>query len=255
MSKVTIHTETLPSGFTFQMHLIPGGVFDMGGRVDPEARENEKPKRVGVQVDPFYLAPQTVTQGFWKAVMGATKNPSSFKGDQRPVESITWHDAQGFIKTLNALTEANRQHLGQGKYRLPTEAEWEYAARISSTATKVGEKSAPVRYRYAGSDKLKEVGWYRDNSDGGTCKVGLLLPNQLGLYDMSGNVWEWCEDWYGPYPSINHPNPVGPLSGSSRIIRGGSWNDYPQPCRVAYRSRNSPNNRSDDLGFRLDKTQ
>ena len=173
----TTHLETLPSGCSFDMRFIPGGTLDMGSRADdPKANDAEKNQRPGVQVAPFYLAPFQVTQALWKAVMGEENIPAHYKGDQRPVEKMSWHDAQSFIKTLNALTQANRNKAGLGAYRLPTEAEWEYAAR-----------GGPVDadYKYAGSDKLKEVGWYKVNSDGETHGVGLLMPNAMGLYDMS----------------------------------------------------------------------
>ncbi|MFM7153813.1 MAG: formylglycine-generating enzyme family protein, partial [Bacteroidota bacterium] len=130
--------------------------------------------------------------------------------------------------------------------RLPTEAEWEYAARG-------GNKSNG--YEYSGSNNLNEVGLYWDNFGSKTHAVGEMNPNELGLYDMSGNVWEWCSDWKGDYPSGSQINPTGPTNGSSRVIRGGSWNDYPRNCRVAVRHYGAPGHRSGYLGFRLARTK
>ncbi len=168
---------TLPSGPSFEMIYVEGGDFMMGN--DRAIYEWEKPAHP-VKVSPFYMGKYQVTQALWQAVMG--NNPSNFKGENRPVEQVSWLDVQDFIKKLNlVLPEGNRG------FRLPTEAEWEFAARggIYSQG-----------YDYCGSDKLKQVGWYTENSNKETHDVGLLLANELGLYDMSGNVFEWCEDWF-----------------------------------------------------------
>ena len=162
-----------------------------------------------------------VTQELWQAVMGS--NPSYFIGSQRPVEQVSWNDCQEFIEKLNTLT-------GE-KFRLPTEAEWEYAARG-------GNKSKG--YEYAGSDNVGDVAWYTDNSKSSTHEVKGKLPNELGLYDMSGNVWEWCSDWYGAYSSGAQVDPAGPASGSTRVRRGGSWSSDAAYCRVFYRSGITP---------------
>ena len=243
----TIHTEVLPSGFSFNMRLIPGGTFNMGSPDDDDqdARNNEKPQRMGLQVAPFYLAPFQVTQALWKAVMGETNNPSRFLGDQRPVEQITWHDTQAFITALNAATKANRQNQGLGAYRLPTEAEWEYAAR-----------GGPIDagYQYAGSDKLKEVGWYKVNSDNETHEVGLLMPNSLSLYDMSGNVDEWVEDhWHKNYKNAPKDGRAWLTDDTSddRVLRGGSCFYVSRDCRVACRTLYAPGSRHVFIGFRL----
>ena len=163
-------------------------------------------------------------------------NPSRFKGANRPVERVSWDDCQTFIRKLNAMT---------GKtFRLPTEAEWEYAARG-------GNKSNG--YKYSGGNTLGNVAWYGDNSGSGTHDVKTKSPNELGIYDMSGNVWEWCQDWYGKdyYSSSPQSNPQGPSSGSSRVRRGGSWFDNATYCRVAYRFSYTPTNTNYYLGFRL----
>ncbi len=167
-------------------------------------------------------------------------NPARFKGDDRPVERVSWEDAQGFIQELNKQT---------GKaFRLPTEAEWEYAAR--------GGKYSQG-YLYAGSDRLKQVGWYDENSGSQTREVGLLLGNELGLCDMSGNVLEWCGDWFGEnyYAECQEKgmvkDPQGPLSGSNRVLRGGSWFGDARGCRCSYRDGDAPGLRNGNIGFRL----
>ncbi|MCP4277627.1 MAG: formylglycine-generating enzyme family protein, partial [Gammaproteobacteria bacterium] len=169
-----------------------------------------------------------------KAVMG--NNPSKFKGDNRPVETVSWKDVQTFITKLNQQT---------GKtYRLPTEAEWEYAARggVSANST-----------TYAGSNTIGDVAWYDDNSGSKTHEVGGKQPNELGIYDMTGNIWEWCNDWYGNsyYSSSPADNPQGSSSDAYRVIRGGSWGYAARRCRVAYRSHFYPTRRADSIGFRL----
>jgi formylglycine-generating enzyme required for sulfatase activity len=166
-------------------------------------------------------------------------NPSRFSGcDACPVEQVSWNDVQEFIVRLNNLS-------GGARYRLPTEAEWEYAARGGSQSRS---------YQYAGSNYLDEVAWYDDNSGGKTHAVKGKKSNELGLYDMSGNVWEWCSDWYGSYSSGSQTNPVGASSGSSRVYRGGSWYDVPADCRVAFRINLAPGGRNFTLGFRLART-
>jgi len=186
-----------------------------------------------VTVGDFYICKYEVTQELWEAVMG--NNPSNFTGSENlPVENVSWDDAQEFIRKLNLMTGK--------KYRLPTEAEWEFAARGGNNSK---------GYEYSGSGDMDQVAWYNGNSGGRTQPVGKKKPNELGIYDMSGNVWEWCSDWYGDYPSGSVTNPKGPDSGSSRVFRGGSWSGYSQDCRVAYRYGNSPSFRDYDLGLRV----
>ncbi len=241
-----IYSEKLSNGYTFEMRLIPEGVFDMGSTdADTDAINDEKSLRIGFHVAPFYLAPYAVTQALWKAVMGEENNPSRFKGDQHPVEMISWDDTKNFMEALNAETKNKRDALGLGEYRLPTEAEWEYAARGGAL---------DAGYLYSGSDKLKEVGWYEANSDGETHEVGLLMPNQLGLYDMSGNVWEWVEDhWHDYYEGAPKDSRAWLDSGesASRHLRGGSYFVGPLPCRSAHRNNAPPDSRAGNLGFRL----
>ncbi len=234
------HTEKLPNdGPTFRLVYIPGGEFRMGSEdKDKEAVKYEKPAHP-VRLDDFYLGEFAVTQDIWEAVTG--QNPSSFKGARRPVERVSWDDINNdFLPKLNQLTER--------EYRLPTEAEWEYAARGGPYWESEG-------YRYAGSDLLDQVGWYFINSGRKTQDVGLLLPNALGLHDMSGNVWEWCEDqWHRNYqkaPNDGRAWVDQSDKGVSRVIRGGSWNYDPQVCRAAYRDFDGPTVRGNGVGFRL----
>ncbi len=229
--------------------LVEGGTFQMGST---NGESDEKPLH-SVTLSSFYIGKYEVTQKEWQAVMGS--NPSNFKGDKRPVEKISWYDAVEFCNKLSqkeGLTPAytingtnvtcNWQADG---YRLPTEAEWEFAARG-------GNKSKG--YTYSGSNNLDEVGWYYSNSGSETKEVGTKKANELGIYDMSGNVWEWCWDWKDSYPSSSQMNPKGASSGSNRVNRGGSWSDGDYNCRVARRGHNYPGNSSISLGFRLSRT-
>ncbi|MEL6698945.1 MAG: SUMF1/EgtB/PvdO family nonheme iron enzyme [Bacteroidota bacterium] len=188
-----------------------------------------------VKLSPYEISTYPVTQSLWKEIMG--DNPSSFKGDLiRPVENVSWEDCQVFIQKLNQKTGSN--------YRLPTEAEWEFAARGGNLSK---------GFEYAGSNTLDEVGWYDGNSGSKTHPVGQKEPNELGLYDMSGNVWEWCQDWYEESRSGTYTNPKGAESGESRVIRGGCWVNVPQGCRVADRASDIPSDRDDLIGFRLSR--
>ena len=213
---------------------VEGGTFTMGATPEQgsDAESDEKPAHQ-VTLSGFYICKYEVTQELWQAVMGS--NPSFFKGNlSRPVEEVSWDDCQIFISKLNSLTGK--------RYRLPTEAEWEYAARG-------GNRSRG--YKYSGSDNLGSVTWYTDNSGSTTHPVGQKSPNELGLYDMSGNVWEWCYDWYGSYSSGSQTNPTGSSSGSNRVYRGGGWFDNARFCRVSYRYSFTPSLRSSHLGLRL----
>ena len=161
-------------------------------------------------------------------------NPSEYKGDNLPVETVSWNDCQEFISKLNSMTGR--------KFRLPTEAEWEYSARG-------GKKSRS--YQYSGSSNITDVAWYDGNSGSKPHPVGTKQANELGIYDMSGNVYEWCSDWYGSYSSSSQTNPTGADSGSKRVYRGGSWYEYAWSCRLSNRYFNTPDFRIDDLGLRL----
>ena len=221
----------------FEMVYVEGGTFRMGATEEQgrDARDNEKPVH-RVTLSSYLIGKHKVTQGLWEEVMGA--NPSvNEQGGDYPVENVSWFDCQKFIEKLNARTARTGM-----RFRLPTEAEWEYAARG-------GDRSKG--YKYAGSNKLNEVGWYRSNSGNHTHPVGLKKPNELGLYDMSGNVLEWCEDRFGAYSNEAQTNPTGPQSGYSRVLRGGSFWSYARGCRVSYRCNNGPGYRIDRGGLRL----
>ena len=212
---------------------VEGGSFIMGATQEQEfeCRDFEKPVHE-VHLDSFHIGRTPVTQQQWEAIMGY--NPSCFKGEKLPVEQVSWVDCHRFISKLNALTGK--------KFRLLTEAEWEFAARG-------GTKSCGSIY--SGGDTYDDVAWYKDNSDSKTHPVASKSPNELGIYDMSGNVWEWCQDWDGQYPSTPVTNPKGPTSGSYRLFRGGSWCSTPRDCRVSYRNSYAPTFTSNYLGFRL----
>ena len=223
-------------GVSFTMVPVEGGTFTMGATSEQgiNAESDEKPTHQ-VTLSDYYIGETEVTQALWQAVMG--DNPSYFKGDlQRPVEYVSWNDCQKFIKKLNALTGRN--------FRLPTEAEWEYAARG-------GNKSKG--YKYAGSNTIGNVAWYESNSKSKTHPVKGKQANELGLYDMSGNVYEWCSDWYDSsyYSSSPTTNPTGPATGSRRVFRGGCWYDFAWICRVSNRFDLTPGFRGDYLGLRL----
>ena len=220
-------------GVSFKMVWVEGGTFTMG--CTPEQGGDcyyvESPAH-SVTLDGYYMGETEVTQALWSAVMGS--NPSSHKGNNLPVDRVSWSDAKDFIKRLSQLTGCT--------FRLPTEAEWEYAARG-------GSKSRG--YKYAGSDDVDAVAWYGGNSDCNTYPVSQKAANELGLYDMSGNVLEWCSDRWGGYSSGAQRNPTGPGSGSSRVLRGGSYYDGERYCRVSDRNYYSPAYRYYGHGFRL----
>ena len=232
-STLSGNTITIPvkKGISIDMVRVEAGTFTMGATAEMEDPEDdEKPTHRVTLSNDYYIGKYEVTQGLWQAVMG--NNPSNFKGDNLPVEQVSWYECQDFLSKLNRLTGK--------KFRLPTEAEWEYAARG-------GNKSRG--YQYSGSNNLSDVAWYRVNSGDKTHAVGTKQANELGIYDMSGNVWEWCQDWYGNYSSSSQTNPTGATSGSDRVVRGGSWDYYAWLCRSSYRYV-APNYRC-GLGLRL----
>ena len=225
------------NGVSFTMVPVEGGTFTMGATAEQgkEAYDTEKPAHQ-VTLSNYSIGETEVTQALWVAVMG--DNPSIFNDNpQRPVECVSWDDCQEFITKLNQLT-------GE-QFRLPTEAEWEFAARG-------GNKSRG--YKYAGSNNIEEVAWYCNNVpslSGDSQPVATKAPNELGLYDMSGNVSEWCQDLWGSYSSEPQTNPTGPSSGYYCVVRGGCWFFYAQNCRVSYRQNGSPLIAADTLGLRL----
>ena len=221
------------NGVSFEMVEVRGGTFRMGATSEQgsDAYDGEKPVH-SVTLSGYYIGKTEVTQALWKAVMGS--NPSEFKGDDLPVERVSWYDCQEFIRELNALTGQN--------FRLPTEAEWEFACRGGNNSR---------GYKYSGSNYIDNVAWYDGNSEDKTHPVATKLPNELGLYDMSGNVWEWCSDWNGKYSSGAQTNPKGPYDGSYRVIRGGSWIFSVGYCRSSRRYNDIPMYRNYCFGLRL----
>ncbi|GHT11146.1 hypothetical protein AGMMS4956_03730 [Bacteroidia bacterium] len=216
------------------MVLVQGGTFDMGctTRHSGECDDDEFPLH-SVTVGSFYIGKYPVTQAQWTMIMDS--NPSNWQGDSLPVEKVSWDDVKIFIRKLNAATGK--------KYRLPTEAEWEFAARGGNQSN---------GYNYAGSNKPADVAWYTNNSDGETHIVGTKKPNELGIYDMSGNVYEWCSDWYeDTYFDNPQHSPVGASSGNYRVYRGGGWTNNARSCRIANRSKGVPGKGYSNLGFRL----
>ena len=209
------------------MVYVSGGTFIMGG----DESSDQTPTH-SVTLSSYYICKYEVTQALWRAVMGS--NPSKFKGDNLPVEQVSWNDCQTFINRLNSYTGRN--------FRLPTEAEWEFAARGGNYSR---------HYKYSGSNYISDVAWYCDNSGNRTHPVGTKQANELGLYDMSGNVWEWCSDRYGSYSSYSQSNPTGATSGFGRVERGGNWCGLARYCCSSHRSYYAPGNSFDDLGLRL----
>ena len=220
------------NGITFNMIKVDGGTFTMGATPEQENPHQFEEPTHQVTLSSYYIGETEVTQELWKAVMG--NNPSNFKGDNLPVEEVSWEDCQTFIGKLNDLTGK--------RFRLPTEAEWEYAARG-------GKRSNHTQY--SGGSNIDDVAWYDGNSGSKTHPVKTKNPNELGLYDMSGNVHEWCQDWYGSYSSNAQTNPTGPDSGSDRVFRGGTWSIFGWFCRSSFRGKSSPGYRYDTIGFRL----
>ena len=228
---------------SFTMIAVEGGTFTMGATPEQQYEEwdgdDELPAHQ-VTLSAFAIGQTEVTQALWKAVMGG--NPSEFEGNGNPVENMSWEDCQTFISKLNAATEGQRP-VGR-EFRLPTEAEWEYAARG-------GNKSNHTQY--AGSRDLSSVAWFLGNSSGETHPVAQKKPNELGLYDMSGNVWEWCQDWYHEkyYSRSPSTNPCNNTKATFRVLRGGGWFNDARGCRVADRDYYGPDDRFHYLGLRL----
>lgn len=225
--------EFTVNGVSFKMIHVEGGTFQMGATPEQgsDTYDREKPVH-SVTLSSYHIGETPVTQALWKAVMG--DNPSWYKGDNLPVGNVSWEDCQEFIQKMNRLT---------GKiFRLTTEAEWEYAARG-------GKHLSP--YKYAGSNSIDDVAWYNHNSGYETHSVKTKKPNALGIYDMSGNVYEWCQDWYGAYSGSAQTDPKGPASSLHRVVRGGSWGFMANACRVSSRLGFSPDHSGGDSGFRL----
>ncbi len=246
MTSTSSSSTTTAQNIKADFKLVEGGTFQMGST---DERHDENPVHT-VRVSSFYMCDHEVTQKEYRDVMGT--NPSKFSGDNLPVERVSWYNAVEYCNKLSikeGLTpcytingSSTTCNFNANGYRLPTESEWEYAARG-------GKKSNG--YTYAGSNSVGNVAWYDDNSGSQTHNVKTKAPNELGLYDMSGNVWEWCWDWYGNYSSGSQTNPSGSSSGSYRVERGGSWYSYPSNGRVAFRYYDSPSRKYNNLGFRV----
>lgn len=228
----------LPDGQQVEMVWVEGGIFTMGSNRPnggvAHAYEHTRPEH-RVEVSSFYMSRFEVTQGMWRAVMG--ENPSKFSGnDSLPVEQVSWSMAQQFVTLLSQLTGR--------RFRLPTEAEWEYAAR----GGKVGHG---MPFAGATRSNFGNYGWFCTNSERHTHAVGTMLPNELGLYDMCGNVAEWCSDWYAPYSAADQTNPTGATAGENRVLRGGHYNCTSSECTVYDRSWYVPDAATEYFGLRL----
>ncbi len=230
-----------PNEHTFRMICLPCGTFDMGDEYG-DLWEDCSPVQKNIQIKPFAMAQYPVTQALWKAVMG--NNPSAFQGDNRPVENVSWDDVQEFLKKLNETEAGRKQSAADGmQYRLPSEAQWEYAARAGKNN----------RLKYAGSHYHKEVGWFWQNSHKETKPVGLKLPNEFGLYDMSGNVWEWCQYTWSDNTAHNLFNKILMLNETTIKIRGGAWLSDKHFTRVANYYKIDNHHPFSDTGFRLSR--
>ncbi|WP_079913074.1 formylglycine-generating enzyme family protein [Paenibacillus sp. 32352] len=227
-------TEILDIGHGINMEfvLIHPGSFTMGSSVEV-GEGDEAPEHKVTITKPFYLGKYEVTQEQWEELMG--NNPSKFKGDKRPVDSVSWEDTQLFLQKLQEKTGR--------KFALPTEAQWEFAARAGTS----------TRWEFGDNESiLGEYAWYQENSDGVTHPVGQKKPNAWGLYDMYGNIQEWCKDWYAaPYPQGNASDPQGPNSGDSRVLRGGAWGDDFTMVRSTYRNASGTDAKTPGIGFRV----
>lgn len=228
-------------GVSFNMKLVKAGTFQMGSN-DADARADEQPVHSVTISQDYYMGETEVTQELWKAVTGYSPTSSGSKwassegfGNNYPAYNISYDDVQEFITKLNALTGET--------FRLPTEAEWEYAAR--------GGHKSVEDYAYSGSDAIADVAWYFQNSSSKTHDVKTKAPNELGIYDMTGNVTEWCSDWYGNYSSSPSTDPMGPTSGTYRVCRGGGWMGDSMDSRVTYRYFYARSYSKYDIGFRL----
>ena len=239
---------TIPLSDTVDLELIwiEPGTFTMGSPNNELGRYSNETQHQVTLIQGYWLGKYEITQAQYEAVMG--KNPSDFKGDDLPVEQVNWNDAKDFCAKLTA-TEKAAGRLPEGyEYTLPTEAQWEYACRAETTTALNSGKNLSDKYK---CPEMDEVGWYSYNSSEQTHSVGQKLPNAWGLYDMHGNVWEWCLDFYGDYPASPVTDPTGPSTGSDRVVRGGGWDQNASCCRSAYRNSFNPDAYWHYFGFRV----
>ena len=241
-SEASSTKEFTVNGVSFKMKKVDGGTFQMGATEEQgsDADENEMPVH-SVTLSKYWIGETEVTQALWYAVMGQRPTSDGDQwssdmglGDNYPAYWASWDDCQEFITRLNQLT-------GQS-FRLPTETEWEFAARGGNSSQ---------GYKYAGSNTIDDVAWFASNSSSMAHPVATKSPNELGLYDMNGNLMEWCQDWYGNYSSSAQTDPTGPSSGSDRVLRSGSWYNNAKYCRVSFRYYITPSFRSSTVGLRL----
>ena len=235
----------LSEGVDLGMNWIEPGTFLMGSPEDELGRFDDETQHQVTLTKGYWLGKYEVTQAQYEAVTG--ENPSKFIGADRPVEKVSWNDAMEFCKKLTEIEKAAGRLPEGYEYTLPTEAQWEYACRAGTTTALNSGKNLSSQNK---CPEMDEVGWYKYNSDETTHPVGQKLPNAWGLYDMHGNVWEWCLDWYGAYPTSSVTDPKGPSTGSDRVVRGGSWNYYAYYCRSAYRNYGDPGYHG-SIGFRV----
>jgi formylglycine-generating enzyme required for sulfatase activity len=236
----------LGNGVKLVLVWCPPGTFMMGSPTTEKGRDDDEVQHEVTLTQGFWLGKYEVTQAQWQQVMG--NNPSKFKGSNNPVEQVSWNDCQKFIAKLNALMK-EKGLTKDGIFRLPTEAQWEYACRAGTTTALHNNEELDSTDGFC--HHLDEIGWYRENSGSKTHPVGLKLPNAWGLYDMSGNVWEWSNNRYGKYPIGSTTDPTGASSGSYRVGRGGGWYNDARLCRSANRDWITPPSRNRLLGFRI----
>lgn len=241
----------LPSGVTIEMVYIAPGTFTMGSPADEAGREDSETQHEVTLTKNYYVGKYVVTQELWEAVTG--EKPSKWKGPTLPVERVSWADAMAFCQKLTKMEHDAGRLPENWKYTLPTEAQWEFTCRADTTTALNNGKNLDCTDKdcRGESSNLAEVAWYDKNGDRKTHPVGLKKPNNFGLYDMHGNVWEWCFDWYADYPEGSVIDPLGPDKGTAHVRRGGSWGYYAKGCRSAARASYSPNYRLESLGFRL----
>ena len=226
--------EVKVGAVSFNMRWCPPGSFTMGSPVSEDGRDTDEVQHKVTLTKGFWIGETEVTQALWREVLGA--NPAHHKGDDLPVEQVTWNDCQRFLRKLNTRPEVRDAKLA---FSLPTEAQWEYACRSGTAGP------------FAGEGFLDDMGWCNSNSGGSSHPVARQAPNEWGIYDMHGNVWEWCSDWFGDYPKTGQSDPTGPSSGVLRVARGGSWIHPARSCRAAFREWYAPGDRDASLGLRL----